>query len=77
VRREPDPDDGRGVLVVATPRAVELVAHRRTRLVETLEHGLAGMSHADRARLVSLLVELNDVLDPSLPVGEARARPVT
>jgi DNA-binding MarR family transcriptional regulator len=66
VRRDPDPTDGRGVLVVATPRAVELVAERRARLVDTLEQGLAGMSHADRELLVSLLAELNDVLDPTL-----------
>ena len=64
VRREADPADGRGVLVVSTPKAVELVAERRARLVEVLEHGLAGMPRADRERLVSLLAELNDVLDP-------------
>jgi DNA-binding MarR family transcriptional regulator len=66
VRREPDPTDGRGVLVVATPRAVELVAERRTRLVATLEQGLAEMSRADRELRVALLAELNDVLDPSV-----------
>ena len=73
VRREPDPKDGRGVLVVATRKAVDLVAERRARLVETLEQGLAGMSRADRELLVSLLSELNDVLDPSVPAGEAPA----
>jgi DNA-binding MarR family transcriptional regulator len=64
VRREPDPVDGRGVLVVASPKAVKLVAKRRAHLVDALEQGLAGMSQADRERLVSLLAELNDVLDP-------------
>jgi DNA-binding MarR family transcriptional regulator len=74
VRREPDPSDGRGVLVVATPKAIELVAERRSRLVDTLEQGLAGMSRADRELLVSLLAELNDVLDPSvLPAGAREA----
>jgi DNA-binding MarR family transcriptional regulator len=66
VRRERDPSDGRGVLVVATPKAVDLVAERRARLVATLEQGLAGMSRADRELLVSLLAELNDVLDPTV-----------
>ena len=70
VRRKPDPNDGRGVLVVATPKAVELVTERRARLVETLEQGLAGMSRADRELLVSLLAELNDVLDPTVRTAE-------
>jgi DNA-binding MarR family transcriptional regulator len=73
VRREPDPADGRGVLVVATPKAVALVAERRMRLVQTLEHGLERMPRGDRARLVALLSELNDVLDPHVaPSLEAR-----
>jgi len=71
VRREPDPADGRGVLVVATPKAVEFVAERRSRLVGILEQGLSGMSHADRERLVSLLAELNDVLDPRIATTES------
>ena len=71
VRREPDPTDGRGVLVVATPRAVELVAERRARLVATLEQGLAEMSRGDRELLVSLLAELNDVLDPTVRAHES------
>ena len=74
VRREPDPADGRGVLVVATPRAVEFVAERRTRLVGILEQGLSGMTHADRELLVSLLAELNDVLDPTVHVAEPSTR---
>jgi len=73
VRREPDPADGRGVLVVATAKAVEFVAERRARLVGILEQGLSGMSRADRERLVSLLAELNDVLDPRIATTE---RPV-
>jgi DNA-binding MarR family transcriptional regulator len=70
-RREPDPADGRGVLVVATPKALEFVAERRRRLVGILEQGLSGMSRGDRERLVSLLAELNDVLDPGIQAGEA------
>jgi len=65
VRRESDPSDRRGVLVVATQEAVQLLAERRTRLVSALAHGLAAMPREDQARLVSLLEELNDVLDSS------------
>jgi len=73
VRREPDPADGRGVLVVATPKAVEFVAERRARLVGILEQGLSGMTRADRERLVSLLAELNDVLDPAVMTADPRS----
>jgi len=73
VRRKPDPADGRGVLVVATPKAVTLVAERRARLVDTLEQGLAAMPVADRDRLVALLAELNDVLDRQTESAPARA----
>jgi DNA-binding MarR family transcriptional regulator len=75
VRREPDPADGRGVLVVATPKAVEFVAERRPRLVGILEQGRSEMSRADRERLVSLLAELNDVLDPTIATTERPCRP--
>jgi DNA-binding MarR family transcriptional regulator len=77
VRREPDPADGRGVLVVATPKAVALVAERRVRLVRTLEQGLERMPRADRARLVALLSELNDVLDPHVRAEPRDAHAVT
>lgn len=63
VRREPDPCDRRGVLVVATPKGLALIAERRQRLVSGLAQGLASMPEEDQARLVSLLVELNQLLD--------------
>lgn len=63
LRREPDASDRRGVLVVATPEAVKLLAGRRKRLVSALASGLARMPEEDQARLVSLLDELNDVLE--------------
>jgi DNA-binding MarR family transcriptional regulator len=65
LRREPDPLDGRGVLILATPEAVELLAERRERLVDALAYGLAGMPDEDRARLVLLLEELSGVLESS------------
>jgi DNA-binding MarR family transcriptional regulator len=72
VRREPDPADGRGVLVVATPKALEFVSERRARLVGILEQGLSEMTRADRERLVALLSELNDVLDPAVATADPR-----
>lgn len=63
LRREPDPSDRRGVLVVATAEAVKLLAERRARMTEALAQGLAGMPEGDQARLVFLLEELNDVLE--------------
>ncbi len=65
VRREPDASDGRGVLVLATPEALNLLAERRQRLVGPLASGLSRMPEEDQARLVSLLSELNEVLEAS------------
>ena len=63
LRREPDPSDRRGVLVVATPEAKRLLAERRRRLVRALDDGLANMRGDDQDRLVSLLEELNELLE--------------
>lgn len=62
-RRQPDPDDRRGVLVTATAQGLALLAERRRRLVRILAQGLAGMSEADQGRLVALLGELADLLE--------------
>jgi len=73
LRREPDDSDGRGILVLPTPEAVNLLAERRQRLDGALAHGLSRMPKEDRARLVSLLSELNKVLQPA--VGAIAAGP--
>ncbi|HWQ23913.1 MAG TPA: MarR family transcriptional regulator [Gaiellaceae bacterium] len=73
LRREPDPSDRRGVLVVATAEAVKLLAERRARLVEALARGLAAMPEKDQARLVFLLDELNEVLEAPAPAVRAAA----
>ncbi|PWN04275.1 hypothetical protein DJ010_01075 [Nocardioides silvaticus] len=62
LRREPDDSDGRGVLVLPTPEAVNLLVERRQRLVDALARGLSRMPEEDEARLVTLLSELNKVL---------------
>jgi DNA-binding MarR family transcriptional regulator len=74
LHREPDPTDRRGVLVVATPKAVQFLAERRSRLVEVLASGLARMSEQDQARLVALLGGLNDVLDTRRPAESHSTR---
>ena len=74
LRREPDTSDGRGVLVVATAEALNLLAERRERLVDALAKGLAGMPEEDQARLVSLLDELNDVLEAPTQASRADAK---
>jgi DNA-binding MarR family transcriptional regulator len=71
LRRERDPSDRRGVLVVATREAVKLLAERRRRLVAALARGLAAMPEDDRARLVFLLEELNEVLEAPAPAARA------
>jgi DNA-binding MarR family transcriptional regulator len=75
LRREPDPTDRRGVLVVATPDAVALLAEKRRRLVQALARGLARMPEREQARLVSLLGALNDVLDSRQPAGHGSTPP--
>ncbi|MFN2468046.1 MAG: MarR family transcriptional regulator [Gaiellaceae bacterium] len=69
--REPDPSDGRGVLVSATPPARRLLAERRRRLLDTLERGLETMNAGDQDRLLALLARLNDVLEQPDPGGAA------
>ena len=63
VRREADRHDRRGVVVTATSAAAKLVAARRRRLQRTLELGRGHLTAAEQKRLVSLLGDLNDVLE--------------
>ena len=63
VRREPDPSDRRGVVVVATEQASTLVAARRRRMARTLDLGRGQLDPAEQQRLVALLAHLNDVLE--------------
>jgi DNA-binding MarR family transcriptional regulator len=62
VKRIPDADDRRGVLIASTPAGRRLVAKRRRRLTASLERGLAGMPDEDQQRLVALLLQLNELL---------------
>jgi DNA-binding MarR family transcriptional regulator len=51
VRREPDPDDRRGVVVRATPKGVRTLTRGRARRVEALAERLRSLSAHDLATL--------------------------
>ncbi|MFV0407947.1 MAG: MarR family winged helix-turn-helix transcriptional regulator [Propioniciclava sp.] len=59
VRREADPADGRSVLVTLTEDGRVRVDAAITRLVDAEAALLAGLSHADRERLATLLRKLS------------------
>lgn len=68
VRRAPHPDDRRGVLIDATKHGTHVLAHRRQRLLELIESGLAEMPDDDQERLADLLDELNELMAPETAV---------
>jgi DNA-binding MarR family transcriptional regulator len=64
VRRVPDPDDRRGVLVELTPRGLDLVDRAAAAHLENEEYLLRSLSAQERRRLAAglrrLLLELED-----------------
>jgi DNA-binding MarR family transcriptional regulator len=58
VERLPDPDDRRAVIVAATEAGINRVELRRRATARELERALAGMSAADRKRLLTLIERL-------------------
>lgn len=78
VRRAPHPDDRRGVLIDATKRGTRVLAHRRHRLRELIESGLAEMPDDDQERLADLLDELNELMAPetaeAAPAADRRSQ---
>jgi MarR family transcriptional regulator, organic hydroperoxide resistance regulator len=64
LRREPDPADGRRVIVRLTPRGRELEQVVPVILAEVTEIATAGMSGAEREELLRLLRTLRENLDP-------------
>jgi DNA-binding MarR family transcriptional regulator len=72
ISREPDPDDGRGAVVVATPAGLHRMAAvqaARTRLYGDV---LADWSDGDRGELARLLHKLNGALDAHMRRDQAR-----
>ena len=65
VERKADPDDRRAVLHVATESGRRWVERRREEVAAALDAALAGLSAADRKRLVELVAALNDRLGPA------------
>lgn len=58
VRRRPDPDDRRAVLVEATEESCALHAEVRSAWSGLEEHTLAGLEPAERAELARLLAKV-------------------
>lgn len=70
VRRLTDPNDGRGVLVEMTELGQMLVDTAMTRLTDSEERLLGGMSKPERERLAVLLKKLAASVDRYEPVSE-------
>ncbi|MFB8026785.1 MarR family winged helix-turn-helix transcriptional regulator [Streptomyces sp. NPDC056465] len=62
VRRRPDPDDRRAVLVEATEKSCALRAEVRDAWSDLEEHTLAGLGPAERAELTRLLAKVEENL---------------
>jgi DNA-binding MarR family transcriptional regulator len=65
VRRTPDPDDGRGTLVVLTKKGERLVGRVFEADVQAHEHLFGGLSGSDRKRIAGALRELLDAFEDS------------
>ena len=63
VRRTPDPDDGRGTLVVLTKKGERLVGQVFDADVEAHERLFRGLSRSDRKRIATALRELLDAFE--------------
>jgi len=76
VRREPDPDDGRGVFVTLTTKGLRLVDSVAPAHLTNEEQLLTALSTAERATLVTLLRKLLLSFEaPNLDVDETRLNP--
>jgi DNA-binding MarR family transcriptional regulator len=62
VRRRPNPDDRRSVVIAATPRGEELLEAGRRRQVEPLAEAIAGLERSDRRTLEQTADVLGRVL---------------
>jgi len=76
VGREPDPHDGRAVVLSLTPQGAEVLAQRRAERTRRIAEPLAGLSPDDVVRIadaVPALARLADALRrPRTPVEVAR-----
>ncbi len=62
VKRQPDPNDRRAVLHVASPRGEAWVERRRAVVVAALNDALSGLSAVERKSLLALTAKLNEQL---------------
>ena len=63
--RRPDPGDGRGVIVAATPEGKSDVRRRRRRLVRLADRALGDLSPDEAHRVAAALADLQALLDRS------------
>jgi DNA-binding MarR family transcriptional regulator len=72
VAREPDPNDGRSILVTATPAGDDLLAHMRGAAAEVLLERLDRLDAADRSAIIAALPALEALaVDPAETVKRA------
>jgi DNA-binding MarR family transcriptional regulator len=64
IRRDPDPQDRRGVLITLTPAGVELIDRLTTAHMANEARILGALSDAERDRLADLLRKLQLGLPP-------------
>lgn len=63
--RRPDPGDGRGVIVAATPEGKSDARRRRRRLVRLADRALGDLSPDEAHRVAAALADLQALLDRS------------
>lgn len=64
VRRRPDPRDGRGVLIEATPRALGIIDQAIAAHLAEEHRMIAVLTHEERREMTQLLTKLLVALDP-------------
>ncbi|WP_238013479.1 MarR family transcriptional regulator [Dactylosporangium sp. AC04546] len=75
VRREPDPTDGRAVLVHATPAGTAVIDGRRDERIRRLTELAAGLDPDEQAAIAAALPALAHLVELSQPQPTPRKEP--
>jgi len=67
LRRAPDPDDGRGVLIELTPRAIAVLDAARAAKIGLVADYLTALAPATRAAIKVAFAALDELAEPSEP----------
>ena len=73
-RRASDPDDGRAVMLGATPEGRALVDGRRRAVLAALDRGMASLDEPERRRLAELLAQVVTVVHDLREEARPQAR---